>query len=477
MKSLLYLVCISLLFFAPPIYAQSVAINNDGSNPDISALLDVKSTSKGFLIPRMTEAQRSLISNPATGLMVFQTDIEQGFYFYTGSAWTKLATGSATNFWSQNGANIYNNNTNMVGIGTDLPSYKLHIRTTGNSHGFIHDNGSIVVGSYAGNTSIFNGGWLGTVSDHPLAFFTNNGDAQMTLLQTGHVGIGTPAPQAALDVFRVPGALGTALFRGTTYGSIFNYSTTEDIYIRGGKAGSNVIINDVAALGKVGIGTDAPFDKLTVQTGSNSYGFSHTDGITTVSSYMGSGAGWFGTRTPHPLHFYTSAGGPQLTLSTNGTVNVGSQGLTLGLGANQWHLQPGTITLHIFLDGIIRAFIAWDGGYSTASDARLKKNITPYKPVLNDIKKLNICTYEFKSDASGRRSFGMIAQNAAAWFPEIVSETTDSTGNKLLGISYDKTGVIALKAIQEQQEIIEILHNKIAQLEKEMQKLAGKRPK
>ncbi|MEO1435828.1 MAG: hypothetical protein AAFV80_09855 [Bacteroidota bacterium] len=51
-----------------------VAINGDNSNPDASAMLDVQSTDKGLLIPRMTTAQRDAISNPAVGLMVFTTD-------------------------------------------------------------------------------------------------------------------------------------------------------------------------------------------------------------------------------------------------------------------------------------------------------------------------------------------------------------------------------------------------------------------
>jgi hypothetical protein len=51
-----------------------VAINADGSQPDGSAILDVKSTAKGMLIPRVTTIQRNAISTPATGLIVFDTD-------------------------------------------------------------------------------------------------------------------------------------------------------------------------------------------------------------------------------------------------------------------------------------------------------------------------------------------------------------------------------------------------------------------
>lgn len=67
-----------------------IAVNSDGSQPDNSAMLDVKSTSKGLLIPRLTSAQRSAIVNPVAGLMVFQTDAAVGFWFHDGSTWKKL---------------------------------------------------------------------------------------------------------------------------------------------------------------------------------------------------------------------------------------------------------------------------------------------------------------------------------------------------------------------------------------------------
>jgi len=51
-----------------------VGINKDGSQPNSSAMLDVKSNSKGFLPPRMTHAELNAIVNPATGLIVYCTD-------------------------------------------------------------------------------------------------------------------------------------------------------------------------------------------------------------------------------------------------------------------------------------------------------------------------------------------------------------------------------------------------------------------
>jgi len=64
--------------------AQNVGINSDGSQPDNSAMLHIKSTSKGLLIPGMTKDQRDLIESPANGLLIYQFDEGNGFYYYDG---------------------------------------------------------------------------------------------------------------------------------------------------------------------------------------------------------------------------------------------------------------------------------------------------------------------------------------------------------------------------------------------------------
>jgi uncharacterized protein (TIGR02145 family) len=53
-------------------------------------ILDVNSTDKGLLIPRMTEALREGITSPAAGLLVYQTDEGEGFYYFDGSSWIYL---------------------------------------------------------------------------------------------------------------------------------------------------------------------------------------------------------------------------------------------------------------------------------------------------------------------------------------------------------------------------------------------------
>jgi len=69
-----------------------VGINTDNSEPDESAMLDVKSTTKGALFPRMTQAERTAVTTPAEGLLVYQTDGKEGFYYFDGTGWTQIAS-------------------------------------------------------------------------------------------------------------------------------------------------------------------------------------------------------------------------------------------------------------------------------------------------------------------------------------------------------------------------------------------------
>lgn len=74
--------------------AQSILFNSSGGTPDPSALIELRSTEKGMLVPRMKESDRLAIPSPAQGLLVFQNNGTVGFYFYNGSAWDTL--GGAT---------------------------------------------------------------------------------------------------------------------------------------------------------------------------------------------------------------------------------------------------------------------------------------------------------------------------------------------------------------------------------------------
>ena len=102
------------MFLTTTALAQSIGINNP--TPDASAALDVVSTTKGFLAPRMTKAQRDAISSPATGLLIYQTDDTPGHYVYNGSAWAALSTPSQLEKITEDGKTGYR----ILGVDSSL---------------------------------------------------------------------------------------------------------------------------------------------------------------------------------------------------------------------------------------------------------------------------------------------------------------------------------------------------------------------
>jgi uncharacterized protein (TIGR02145 family) len=87
---------ITIIVFAMQLQAQ-VAVNTDGTQPDNSAMLDVKSTSKGFIPPRMTKSQRDAISAAVKGLVIFNTT-SATLNIYNGTYWANL-DGSPSDLW------------------------------------------------------------------------------------------------------------------------------------------------------------------------------------------------------------------------------------------------------------------------------------------------------------------------------------------------------------------------------------------
>lgn len=73
------------LFYAD-VSADNIGIGT--STPNSNSILELSSTTKGFLPPRMTETQRLAISTPPTGLIVYQTDSTEGLYIYKSTGWT-----------------------------------------------------------------------------------------------------------------------------------------------------------------------------------------------------------------------------------------------------------------------------------------------------------------------------------------------------------------------------------------------------
>ncbi|MHC1776313.1 MAG: tail fiber domain-containing protein [Lentimicrobium sp.] len=246
-----------LLMTGTGISAQ-VAINTDNSAPDASAMLDVKSTTKGLLAPRMNQAQRNAITNPATGLTIFQTDITPGLVYNAGTpaapSW-KLV-GSNTGQWLNNGSSIYYSLGN-VGIGTSTPDASLTvantslqgIATTGSfqigpsaTYNLVFDNNEVQARNNGAGSSLYLQYWGGDINacaSGGTATFNGPVNMYSNLTAYGRVGIKV-TPNYDLDINSVSytaaniyspyngGTASQVIAGGTTAGTwaFYAYATT-----------------------------------------------------------------------------------------------------------------------------------------------------------------------------------------------------------------------------------------------------------
>lgn len=116
-----------ILLLSVESFSQNTGISDVINTPAASAVLDVYSTTKGMLTPRLTQAQRTAISSPATGLLVYQTDAVTGFYYYNGTAWTILSSGTVQ--WQTTSNGIFYNS-GFTGVGLNNPSSRLTVKDT-----------------------------------------------------------------------------------------------------------------------------------------------------------------------------------------------------------------------------------------------------------------------------------------------------------------------------------------------------------
>lgn len=143
----------ALLFISLAAQAQ-MAITNDGTTPHPSAMLHIKSTTRGLLMPRLTSAQRNAIDAPANGLMVYDTDLGATLFFRQGTGWVQMITNASasTNSWSTTG-NVGLSSSNFLGTLDNTP---LIFKVNNTLAGYLGSR-AIYLGTNAGKNYDFTG--------------------------------------------------------------------------------------------------------------------------------------------------------------------------------------------------------------------------------------------------------------------------------------------------------------------------------
>ncbi len=239
-------------------YAQSVAINTDASLPHASAMLDIKSTDKGLLIPRVnlvSESDITTITNPRLSLLIYNNNAAlpdgEGFYFWNGNFWTKLIT--RTNLsnlaWNLTGNAGTNPSNDFIGTTDNKP---LIFKTNNILSGKIEPGpNNVFFGQSAGlnNTSGNNNSFFGHLSGGANTTGSNN-------LFAGHFS-GTSNTTGSGNAFA-----GHAAGRENTTGNR-NTFLGEDAGINNTTGNQNTLVGNGAgrdnttASGLVAIGLDA----------------------------------------------------------------------------------------------------------------------------------------------------------------------------------------------------------------------------
>jgi hypothetical protein len=430
-----YISLITLLISSTFSYAQ-VGIGT--SSPAGSSQLDVSSTTKGLLPPRMTTNQRDLILSPATGLQIYNTD-NRGIETFTGTSGEWLTLGRGKSGSSKNTA---------LGVRT------LNANTSGNENTAIgwftlHDNTTGSYNTAVGRTPLYkNTSGSGNTATGYSALFSNTTANNNTATGYQSLYYNTTGYNNTANGYR-------SLYLNTTghknnalgYLSLYNNTTGYDNI----GIGNGALYSILSTFGNVGIGHGA---------GDNYNGYN--------SVSIGWNAGGMGN------------GNDNIYIGTEAHYSSNSyyRSVALGYRAYVTGNQQFRVSHNIFSVG---GWVNW----SNVSDARMKKNVSSQNvPGLNFVLNLTPVTYQLDEEAhktwhienhfDGKKPenyddnpYQIDDEVKVGFIAQDVEKTAEDLGyqfsgvdkpdndNDLYGIRYASFVVPLVKAVQEQQVLID----------------------
>lgn len=492
-----------------------MGINTNGASPNTSAMLDVSSTTKGLLPPRMSSVQRIAIASPAEGLLVYDTNT-QSYWFRQLSAWTELPkAGSTANYWNLSGtAGNEIQNINSGGFWSAHPTGVLSFATDENYPPTAPVSGAGTRLMWIPGRSAFRVGTIG---------YTNNQwDAANIGIFSVAMGYNTLSSGVYSTAFgqntQATGNTSTAF--GDNCVAMADYSTCfgKNSHTFGYAAfstGSNASANSSysVAMGQgtnsnglastaIGILNNAN-GNVSVALGENNTSNGVASLVTGYSNIVNSnhsvGLGlynndYYSLGSVDENRFLLTIGNGSengrrncFEIRQTGTVQINHYAPTtnnpdryglrikrdVATGSQFWTLSHPTsenLDFHYGASGAFKAYVRQsDGAWVQSSDIRLKEQIKPIESVLEKVAKLKVSHYFYKTDSLHvNQQMGLIAQEVLPIFPEFVTKN-----GEYYGINYGGLSVVAIKAIQELKDENQQLKATIKQYHHQEQLLKG----
>jgi hypothetical protein len=419
MKSKFYAVAIAIFSFCVRLNAQNTfpssgAAGIGTTSPNASSLLEINSTTKGILIPRMTLTQRNAITSPATGLLIYQTNSTPGFYYYNGSKWIAVSSNGAntslSNLKAPTAVNVdlLPDSNNKRSLGTNSFAWKrLYLSGDANINGITVGRG---LNGSAGDVAI---GKLALSSNNGGYQNTAVGDAALQNNTTGgyNVAVGLSALQANTGGFSNTAIGQRAMYYNTTGGS----NTA---------VGQNASYNNLEGVNNVAMGYQSLFSSTygldNDATGYQSM-YSNINGNYNVAdgykAFYDNTTG-FGNIAIGYVALQGSKSGNYLTVvGPYAGVNDTAYTYSSAFGYSSVITASDQVRVGDFYTTSIGGYTDW----TNISDGRVKKNIKQNVPGLAFINKLKPITYNLNLEAadniiqkhSNNNADGKFAQSSA----------------------------------------------------------------
>lgn len=498
---ILCLIQYSFICHAQNTFPSTGSVGIGTTSPAISALLDVNSTSKGVLFPRMTFAQRNNIASPVAGLVIYQTNKTKGLYYYNGTSWQQIAN-------STTGANKTLSNLKPTAINQSLlpgVDSAVDLGYSGKSWKDVYLSGSLVLdGELFMHRYEESSTFLGTFAGQNNTSFASTGIGYVALRNNQAAYNTAIGDEASYNTTTGSGncSVGYASMYGNTTGGQNCSLGNAAMYLnRAGNwnvgLGTYALYWDTTGSYNVATGGEALWKSL----GNYNTAFGHAAGANNVTGnnnlFIGAGADALDTNLTNAtaigynakvgisnaIVLGDSVADTKVAIGISDPGNYKLKVVQSGYGINlqneygndwEWYVNgSGDMDLYYNKSNdYLGSFSNTTGAYSSFSDKRMKKNIQPMESMLDMINKLQPVSYIIKTDATNTQRLGFIAQDVQKVFPSFVTHVNDKTRNKdQYLMDYSGFGVIAIKGIQELELQVKEKDDKINDLQAQINEL------